>query len=292
MKKFFYVLMAAATLVAVSCEKETGKGNNGVNEGDDTPLAQATYRIKTYNSGGDLYTYTYNEDGTVANIARTWETSLDKNYKFTYNGNNVTIENTVAEAKMYEVKLNDKKLAVEIKDYTGGELVTYTYEYDKNNFMVASYENDEIVCMQNIVDGNVEYWTRVGVASLVEEDIDAAGWRKKMHTYYSDENVAGIHTEWAEDSAMPRWLWETGFLGRASVNVCKTAHWYGVVNDDKTAVNDEYAAKLAWYPLALNEQGWVETETKYYDTVEIYESNSWDALEGEVLVFTCEPIAQ
>ena len=32
MKKFFYVLMAAAALVAVSCDKE---GNNGNNEGEN-----------------------------------------------------------------------------------------------------------------------------------------------------------------------------------------------------------------------------------------------------------------
>lgn len=292
MKKFFYVLMAVAALVAVSCDKEgTNGGENGGKE-DEAPLAQPTHRIKSYNDSGDLYTYTYNEDGTVANIARTWDTSLDKNFQFTYNGKVVTIENTVAEAKMYEVTLNDKNLAVEIKDYTGGEVVTYTYEYDKNNFMVACYENDEVVCMQKITDGNVEFWTRIGVASLVEDDIDAAGWRKKMHEYHAADNIAGIHIEWAEDSAMPRWLWETGFLGRASVKVCKTAHWYGVVNDEKTAVNDEYAAKLAWYPLALNAEGWIETETKYYDTVEVYESNEWAGLEGEVKVFVCEPIAQ
>ena len=176
MKKFFYVLMAAATLAAVSCEKEGNKDGENGNKNEVEQLAQPTHRIKSYNDAGDLYTYTYNEDGTVANIARTWDTSLDKNYEFTYNGKLVTIENTVAEAKMYEVTLNEKNLAVKIDDYTGGEKVTYTYEYDNNNFMVACYKNDEIVCMQNIVDGNVEFWTRIGVASLVEADIDAAGW--------------------------------------------------------------------------------------------------------------------
>jgi hypothetical protein len=57
MKKFFYVLMAAAALVAVSCDKEGNEGTNeGENGGDVVELAQPTHRIKTMtSSGGDVF---------------------------------------------------------------------------------------------------------------------------------------------------------------------------------------------------------------------------------------------
>ena len=98
-------------------------------------------------------------------------------------------------------------------------------------------------------------------------------WRKKKHTYYTTVNNAGIHGEWDEDVKAKRWFYETGLLGRASAHVMRTAWWYGIVSDDKTTVKPEYAAQLAYYPLDVDANNCVVTETKLYDTKEKYEAD-------------------
>ena len=111
-----------------------------------------------------------------------------------------------------------------------------------------------------------------------------------MHTYYSNVNAAGIHGEWDEDVKVKRWFYETGLVGRASAQIMRTAWWYGVVNDDKTEVKQEYAAKLAYYPLNVDANNCVIVETKLYDTKEKYETNPDSMGADDKTAFECEKI--
>ena len=296
MKKFFYVLMAAAALVAVSCDKEGNDGNNeGENGGDVVELAQPTHRIKTMTaSGGDVFTYSYNANGTVASVEASYDGEAYGNFVFNYEGTKLTVVNTLDSDKLaLEAILDKNNHAVEVEYYYDkSEPVSLECAYDKDGFLVSCKVNGELKTIQNIVDGNVDFWTRKGKYGEISEDADASGWRKKLHTYYAEENIAGIHTEWNEDVEVKRWVYETGIFGRASVNVCKTAHWWGVNDDATQTVLDKGAEKIAYYPLNLDTTGCVGEELKLYDTVEKYESAPDTMGEDGKTTFTCEPIAK
>ena len=295
MKKFFYVLMAAATLAAVSCDKEGNKdGENG--GADEVKLPQPTHRIKEIHQdgGAEVFAYTYNEDGTVATLKASYEGSVWGDYVFTYEGNKLTVTNKAADDAVEMIAfLNDQKLAEEIKYYIDGKNFELECTYDKNGFLLSCSKDGALQTVQQITeDGCVEFWTRIGIAETIGESADAAGWRKKMHTYYGEANIAGIHTEWNEDTGVKRWIYETGLLGRASTLVCKTAWWYGVADKEAGVVNQEYAEKLAYYPLTLGEDGCVSVEYKYYDKATIYEEDPTKMSGEKGLEFICEPIAK
>ena len=296
MKKFFYVLMAAATLAAVSCEKagQEGDNNGGENNEPEVPqLAQPTHRIKSMtSSGGDVYTYSYNANGTVASLEASYDGEAYANFTFTYEGTKLTVVNALDEDKLaFVATLDANNRAVEMEYYYDkSEPVELECEYNADGFLVACKVNGELKTIQNVVDGNIEFWTRVGKYGEVSTDPEADGWRKKMHTYHAEENIAGIHTEWNEDTEVKRWVYETGLLGRASVNVCKTAHWWGVNDDATESVLPEYAAKVAYYPLNLGTDGCVKDEVKLYDTVEKYETAPDTMGEDAKYSFVCEPI--
>lgn len=291
MKKFFYVLMAAAALAAVSCDKEENKGNGGNGGEDETPLAQPTHRIKTMtSSGGDVFTYSYNENGTVAAVEASYDGEPYGNFVFTYEGTKLTVKDAMDDNKLaFEAILDKNNCAVEMEYYYDkSNPVSLECEYDKNTFLVSCKVNGELKTIQNIVDGNVEFWTRVGKYGDISEDADASGWRKKMHTYYGEKNLADIHTEWNEDTEVKRWVYESGILGRASVNVCETAWWWGVNDDATESVLGEYAAKLAYYPKNLGADGCIAEELKLYDTKEMYDTNPSTMAEDGKYTFVCE----
>ena len=294
MKKFFYVLMAAATLVAVSCEK-AGEGDKPGNEEEVSQLAQPTHRIQSMtSSGGDVFTYAYNANGTVASVEASYDGQAYGKFVFTYEGTKLTVVNELDENKLaFEAILDANNHALEMEYYYDkSEPVSLECTYNADGFLATCKVNGELKTIQSVVDGNVDFWTRKGKYGEVSEDADAAGWRKKMHTYYTEENIAGIHTEWNEDTEVKRWVYETGLLGRASVNVCKTAHWWGVNDDATESVLGEYAAKIAYYPIDLGTDGCVKNETKLYDTVEMYEATPNAMGEDGVTSFVCEPIAK
>lgn len=284
MKKIFFVLMAAAAVLTVSCKKD-GKGdNNGGNDGQNA-LAKPEYRIKTMvNNWEDTWTFSYDAQGRVNDVTRG---EASKHWIFNYkSATALEINREEGNKLLYEITLNDKGYASVIKDYSGSATKTYAYEYDANGFMTKCTVDGAEKTMQTIVDGNVEHWDRVGLTL----ENGTILWREKRHEYYSNPNKGGIHTEWAEDAQMDRWFWETGLLGRPSVSVCKTAWWWGVKDEENMVIKDEFAPKLAYYPLELDANGCVAKETKCYDTAEKFDSDpsSMDA-EG-YFTFTYEKI--
>lgn len=295
MKKFFYALMAAAAVMTMSCnktddpKKDPDDPNNG--GGEETGLLVPTYRIKSYEHSGDVFTYSYNANGTVSVIEASYDGKPYSKFVFAYSGSDLTISDELNDGELvFEMKLDANNHATYIKNYTKDGAPVYNAKYDKDGFLVYLDVAGVVTTLQNIEDGCVEYWTRVGIADKCSADLNADGWRKKMHTYHDADNIAGIHSEWDEDAQVKRWVYETGLLGRASVKVMKTAWWWGTADKEAGVVKDEMAAKLAYYPLNLAADGTIRTELKLYDTKENYESNPDGMAEDDKYIFTCEKI--
>lgn len=291
MKKVLFALMAVLALTTISCQKK----NNAVDDEGEKGIAKPTYRVKSYTHGKDFYAYTWNADGTVSKVDLGYDGEVYSTYAFKWEGNTVSVVDEKADNKpIATITVNDKKLATKIEQAGKTELSEKTKiecTYDANNFLLTAKVEDKINTVQVIdEEGNIEWWGRVGIEEQVSEQTTAKGWRKKMHTYYSQPNAAGIHGEWDEDVKVKRWFYETGLVGRASVSVMRTAWWYGVVSDDKTEVKQEYAAKLAYYPLDVDANGCVKVELKLYDTKEKYDADPSTMGEDDKYEFVCEKI--
>lgn len=294
------LMMAALAMTVVSCEK------NKIDDGDDeTKIPTPTYRVKSMmqnwegddKESGDMYIYTWNADGTIAKVDLAWAKEVYSSMVFTWSGSTVTVVDAKNDnAPICTITVNDKKLATKIEQATkttevGKEWNKLELAYDANGFLILAKKDGNVATVQSIdEEGNIEWWGRIGIESQVSELTTAPGWRKKMHTYYSNVNAAGIHGEWDEDVAVKRWFYETGLVGRASAYIMRTAWWYGVVNDDKTEVKQEYAAKLAYYPLNVDSNNCVIVETKLYDTKEKYETDPNSMGPDAEAAFVCEKI--
>lgn len=294
------LMMAALAMTVVSCDK-----NKIDDEEDEAKIPTPTYRVKNMMKSwegddmksGDMYSYTWNADGTIAKVDLAWAKEVYSSMVFTWSGNTVTVVDAKDDNKpICTITVNDKKLATKITQAAKTEVATGDWKtlelaYDANGFLTLAKVDGKVSTVQSIdEDGNIEWWGRVGIESQVSEQPTAPGWRKKMHTYYSNVNAAGIHGEWDEDVKVKRWFYETGLVGRASAQIMRTAWWYGVVNDDKTEVKQEYAAKLAYYPLNVDANNCVIVETKLYDTKEKYESNPESMGADDKTAFECEKI--
>ena len=299
MKKIMLLMMAALAITAVSCKKDKID-----DEEEEAKIATPTYRIKAMMKSwegndmqsGDMYSYTWNSDGTIAKVDMAWAKEVYSSMTFTYNGSTVAVADAKNDNKpVCTITVNDKKLATKIEQAADTEVgkgwKVLELSYDANGFLILAKKDGKVATVQSIdEEGNIEWWGRIGIESQISEQTSASGWRKKMHTYYSNVNAAGIHGEWDEDVAVKRWFYETGLVGRASANIMRTAWWYGVVNDDKTEVKQEYAAKLAYYPLNVDANNCVIVETKLYDTKEKYESDPEGMGADDKTAFECEKI--
>ena len=288
------LMMAALAMTVVSCDK-----NKIDDVEDEAKIPTPTYRVKNMMKSwegddmksGDMYSYTWNADNTIAKVDMAWAKEVYSTMTFTYNGNTVAVTDAKNDNKpVCTITLNDKKLATKIEQAADTEVgkgwKVLELAYDANGFLTLAKADGKVSTVQSIdEDGNIEWWGRIGIESQVSEQTSAAGWRKKMHTYYSNVNAAGIHGEWDEDVKVKRWFYETGLVGRASAQIMRTAWWYGVVNDDKTEVKQEYAAKLAYYP-----NNCVIVETKLYDTKEKYETAPDSMGADDKTAFECEKI--
>ena len=299
MKKIMLLMMAALAMTVVSCDK-----NKIDDEEDEAKIPTPTYRVKNMMKSwegddmksGDMYSYTWNADGTIAKVDLAWAKEVYSSMVFTWSGNTVTVVDAKKDNQpVCTITVDDQKHATKITQAANTEVgkdwKTLECKYDANGFLTLAKADGVVNTVQSIdEDGNIEWWGRVGIASQVDETTTAAGWRKKMHTYYSNVNAAGIHGEWDEDVKVKRWFYETGLVGRASAQIMRTAWWYGVVNDDKTEVKQEYAAKLAYYPLNVDANNCVIVETKLYDTKEKYETNPDSMGADDKTAFECEKI--
>ena len=283
MKKIMFLMMAALAITAVSC-----KPVNPDDEEEENKIPVPTYRVKNLMKSwgdnedkqmGDMYTYTWNADGTIDKVDLAWAKEVYSTMKFNWNGNTVTVVDAKNDNQpVCTITVDEQKHATKITQAADSEVgkgwKTLECAYDANGFLTLAKVDGVVNTVQSIdEEGNIEWWGRVGIAEQVNESPTAAGWRKKMHTYYSNENAAGIHGEWDEDVNVKRWFYETNLVGRASAHIMRTAWWYGVVDSENNVVKQEYAAKLAYYPLDVDANNCVVVETKLYDTKEKYDSD-------------------
>lgn len=300
MKKIMLLMMAALAITAVSCEEVKPDDQE-----EENKIPVPTYRVKSLmkswegddKQSGDMYTYTWNADGTIASVDMAWAKEVYSTMKFTWDGNTVTVVDAKKDNQpVCTITVDAQKHATKITQATKTEIAisdwkTLELSYDANGFLTMAKVDGAVNTVQSIdEEGNIEWWGRVGIAEQVNESPTAAGWRKKMHTYYSTVNAAGIHGEWDEDVCLKRWFYETNLVGRASAYVMRTAWWYGVVDKDNNVVKQEYAAKLAYYPLDVDANNCVVVETKLYDTKEKYESDPSTMGADDKTAFICEKI--
>ena len=299
MKKIMFLMMAALAISAVSC-----KPVNPDDQEEENKIQTPTYRVTALmkhwegddKQSGDMYSYTWNADGTIAKVDLAWQKEVYSTMQFNWNGSTVTVVDAKKDNQpVCTITVDDQKHAVKIVQAADSEVGTgwKTLEctYDANGFLTLAKCDGVVKTVQSIDDeGNIEWWGRVGIEDQVTESPTAPGWRKKMHTYYSNENAAGIHGEWDEDVAVKRWFYETNLVGRASAHIMRTAWWYGVVDKENNVVKQEYAAKLAYYPLDVDANNCVVVETKLYDTQEKYESDPSTMGPDDVTAFICEKI--
>jgi len=245
MKKFL-VFALVALVALVSCNKEN-KGN------EDEKAFKQTARMKTLSTtdayGTEDWTYTYDAQGRVSKVVARWEGKVYGTYNFNYSGNTCEVichvdaegDKPATDTPAFDIDLNADGLATKIKDYEKNKTVELTYA---DGFIASAKVDGKDATQQSVTNECVDYWTRLNK--------DTGEWRHKEHTYTDKENVGAVHTEWAEDAGLKRWLYESGIVGRASRYCCATAQWA-----DKTALA-EYAYE---YDAAT---GAITKETKSY----------------------------
>ena len=295
------LMMAALAITTLSCNK-----NNGEEEEEEGGIAKPTYRVKNLMKSwegddmksGDMYTYTWNTDGTIAKVELAWAKAVYSTINFAWSGSTVAVTCTNDKGEtspVATITVNAQKLATKIEQPANSDIgkdwKTLECSYDANGFLTLAKVDGKVNTVQSIdEDGNIEWWGRVGIADQVSESTSAAGWRKKIHTYYGTVNAAGIHGEWDEEVKVKRWFYETGLVGRASANVMRTAWWFGVVNEETNTVDQKYAAKLAYYPLNVDANNCVIIEEKLYDTEAQYNADPSKMKADDKTAFECELI--
>lgn len=262
MKKFFYVLMAAATLAAVSCDKEGNNGNEG-EEGNGTGKRKVLLALPSQiNDNNELVSgrsFRYNEDGTLAGVDEVWtneDGSLGKyNLNVTREGNKLTLVTDEGDVE-YEWTVNEQGYVVKNGNYS--------YEYDAEGHLTKVFEDwgegPQVVSICTWENGNMTSWTKED--ELENEETGEKYARVKRQTYKEDLNVGGIFTVFTEKSSLKKWMFEAGFFGKASKNLVATDKW----DDNEEGATFEYRFDADDYVIAEMKYygGELDDETYYF----------------------------
>lgn len=254
MKKFFYVLMTAAALVAVSCDKEENKGNNGDETDGPAPRKVLLHLASDLTEDGEfLYgrSFEYNADGKISAVNEIGDWG-EYNLNVTYDGNKVTFTDPAKNEVAYEWTLNEQGYVVKNGDYS--------YEYDAEGHLTKVIEDwgegPQVVSICTWENGNMTSWTREG-----EAEDESGNARVKRQTYKEELNVAGIFTAYTEKSSLKKWMFEAGFFGKPSKNLVATDKWddreSGATFEYRTDDDDYVVAEVKYW------EGEVDDETYY-----------------------------
>lgn len=237
MKKFFYVLMAAATLAAVSCEKTGNEGNDEGGEGTSSRKVLLALPSKIDDEGNMTSgrTFRYNEAGELIGVDEVWTeedgTLQTWNLDIERSGNTLKLIDKANDNKVeYEWVVNDKGYVVENGDYT--------YEYDADGHLTKVIEDwgegPQVVSICTWVDGDLVSWTKEN--ELENEETGELYARVKRQTYTEDLNVGGIFTVFTEKSSLKKWMFEAGFFGKPTKHLVATDKW----DDNEDGATFEY----------------------------------------------------
>ena len=246
MKKVFYAFAILATVAVAfsACKKDNG------NKKEDNKIVK---RVTMCGDKWDKYYITYNEDGTVQAVQRNYDEAKkvwEKEWLFTWNGKNAT----AVYKEGGEKKGSDDAVFTfgdngYLSSFANHWTDTWTFTYDNGYLKNIKYKgNDKCNCVWE--NGNLVKWSRI-------KDSGEEEW--KIQTFKTDENVAGIFPDATDKADVQRWMFEVGFLGKASKNLLDEAAWDGAEN-------------VAVQTYEKDEDGFVTVVSKVYgtDDPEIY----------------------
>lgn len=222
MKKVLLFMMAAVTVLAVSCNKN--------NENEQKEPEGPKFRIKTlaYCDGDNLakpedagwfdtWYYTYDNQGRVIDVDR--KDGEKKHFVFSYEGNKVTVTRG-DNLRKFVLTLNDKNVCTSIMDDVtdpdewGPYQETATFEYDETLRPTKITKEGELRSVITLRDNCLVSWTK-------ERDN-----RKRTFTYNTTKNVGDLHAIYSEAIDPPaRWLYETGLFGHGPAYLPATSVW-------------------------------------------------------------------
>ena len=256
MKKFIYVLMAAATLAAVACEKATpNTGDENANEEENVEVETRkvlAHLASHYDEAAGPYggrMFRYDEAGKLVGVDETWLNEDGStgtwNLDVEYTDNKVIF-------KEQESGNVDREWTIGTNGYvssvTKGETV-YAYSYDADGHLVEIKENGEVCSVITWKDGNLVSWSKE--KELKDENDEYTIARIKAQTYTTQENIGGVHIVFSEKSSMSQWMYETGLFGKASKNLVATDQW----TNSETGATFDYR---------YDNDGYVIASFKYY----------------------------
>jgi len=239
MKKVIYAfaILAAAAVAFSGCKKD-----------DKDKESKVEKRLLSCGDKWDVYTVSYNENGTIKAVQRnysedkgTWE----KEWLFVWDGANAT-----AEYKENGTKKGDKDCVLTfgengyLSSFANHWGDTWTFTYDNGYLSNIKYKgNDKCNCVWE--NGNLVKWSRFSDGK--------EQW--KIQTFTTEENVGGIFPDATDKADVQRWMFEVGFLGKPSKNLLDQAAWEG----SETAAVQTYVK---------DNDGYVTTVSKVYGTDE------------------------
>ena len=263
MKKVIYAfaLLAAVAAAFSGCKKD-----------DDTKVVK---RLVSCGDKWDVYSVSYNEDGTINAVQRNWDEEKqywEKEWLFTWEGKNAT-----AGYKEKGVKKGDKDCVFTFGD--NGYLSTYAdhwgdtwaFTYD-NGYLTKIVRSDKNPVLNKATcvweNGNLVKWSRFvekkdGDGNKVKDgngnQVYEEEW--KIQTFTTEKNTFGIFPDATDKADVQRWMFEVGFCGKASANLLDQAAWEG---SDKAAVHT-YTKDADGYVTEVSKvYGTDEPELYYY----------------------------
>ena len=228
MKKFFALAaIAFAAIAMVSCD-------NSNKEGEETEEVKRIVAMATDAEFKGGYTFIYNEDGTLASVDEVWDVGTEWEGSaacpITVDGNNITF----GEEATGTLGTNGYVATLVKGDKT------WTLAYNTANQITTMTCGEEVFTNEYDTNGNlVKYTTPEGRYKEQTYDLKSKNWSNTFTTY-------------CESAPIKRWMYETGYFGMSSKNLCLSTKW-----------NDLEIAKT--YEYKMDDMGYITEETMYYE---------------------------
>lgn len=234
-----YLMLCVTALVFslnfTSCSNDDGLSPDG---------KRLVSKIKSYyynedyeeEEEGDGYIFSYDKSGRITAVEwRFWE---DKQYveRWTYSvtGKKLTVKegwNDDEEAEERTFVLNDKGFVVSEEREDEGNIITYTYYYDAEDYLTR---------VKGVSNNDDHRW----VENYVWNDGDLVGNDGYRYTYYDKENKANIDLLWICKEEPP--LFSLGYLGKMNKHLCRSRTYDGdyTYRYDYSFDKDGYVTKI------------------------------------------------